>query len=438
MNLFWKKLFGGMPSTAKLEKTESELLSAMRRYEEVDKSLELAEYKSLYHEVKSSAFIETKKTLQNRKYKDTEEYKIASKVNKLMNSPSIKAYYQVLESAELKEYLSFKATPEFEDLGDKQKVKESAKLTKLKHFEHSNALKTYMRYHNSYIIKEYEELRTKAATAEFKQANEFWANNHRWQTTAEHEKEQRFYELAKNPDIAFYNNEKPERFRKLQELTLTFDEEFSWNTLDKSRWNFGFKYGSDKLIGNHSFANEKQANNAGKNISVTNGILKITTRHEKVIAPAWHTSKGFIDREFAYTSDVLQTADEFRQKGGLFKAKLRCTGKINHAFWLAANGKLPHINIFHYDGKKIRVGNATASIVDGIEITGINPSEYFIYGLRWTDKELVWTINDVEVYRTASNIPKEEMFLVFNSFIPKKMHGDTGHLDVDWVRVYKL
>lgn len=437
MNLFWKNLFGGITPTAKLENNEAELLKAMHRYEEVEKSVELAEYKTLFHEVKSPAFVENKKTLQNRKYKDTEEYRDVSKLKKLESSADIKLYYEVLKSADLEKFIAFKATPAFENLGDKNKVKESTELQKFKAFEHSKEYKTYTRFHDSYIIKEYEQLKTLTSTPEFKAKNEFWANPHRWQTTPEYVKEQRFYELDKNPDIAFFNKEKPERFTKYRSLEITFHDEFDWNTLDKSRWNFGFQYKSSKLIGNHSFANEKQANNSGKNVSVENGILKITTKHEKIKATAWDTTKGFIEKDFNYTSDVLQTAGDFKQKGGIFRAKLRCSGNLNHAFWLGTDNKLPHVNIFHFDGKKINIGNVNKNLVDGINITGINPSQYYIYTFKWTEKELVWMINDLEVYRTVSNIPSEEMYMAFNSFIPQKSKGSDGLLEVDWVRVYR-
>ncbi|MFT3753004.1 MAG: hypothetical protein QM800_09055 [Paludibacter sp.] len=55
----------------------------------------------------------------------------------------------------------------------------------------------------------------------------------------------------------------------------------------------------------------------------------------------------------------------------------------------------------------------------------------------WSKKELIWMINDLEIYRTASNIPDESMFLAFNSFISEKQNGGTGNLEVDWVRVYQ-
>ena len=438
MNLFWKNLFGGITPTAKLEKDEAELVKAMHRYAEVEKSVELVEYKKLSHIIKSAKFQENKKILKNRKYKDTEEYRVTKKYKKLHNSPAIKLYYHVLESDILKQFLNFKKTPDYELLGDKKKVQASENLRKFKQFEHSKEYKTYMRFHNSYIIKEYEQFETKIIKPEFIKANEFWANENRWHTTPEYTQQQRFHELAKNEDIIFYINEKPERFKNYRSLKPTFKDEFEWNTLDKSHWDFGFHYKSDQLIASHSFTNEKQANNAGKNVSVEDGILKIATKHETITARAWDVSKGFIDKEFNFTSDVLQTANTFRQKRGVFRAKLRCTGNVQHAFWLGTDGKLPHVNIFQYDGKSITLGNANKNVVDGIKITGLNASKFYIYSLIWSDKELIWLINDLEVYRTASNIPADSMYLAFNSFISQNQKGSAGNLEVDWVRAYTI
>jgi hypothetical protein len=436
MNLFWKRLFGQLQSTSKYEAIENETIESMHRYDEVEKSVELAEYRQLFHLVKSAKFQENKKILQNRKYKDTEEYRNWQKSEKLSRKTDIKLYYSVLHSEELKIYLAFKETPEFEELGNPQKVKVSEQLKKLKAFEKSKAYKTYVRFHNSYIIKELEELKEKISTPEFKQANEFWANPKRWTGTPEYASEQRFYTLAKNPDIAFYNAEKPERFKPYRNLKLAFSSEFEQNTLNKKQWQFGFHYPSIQLIGNHSFANEKQANNNGKNTIVEDGLLKILTKSEHIKASAWDVTKGFIEIEFDYTADVLQTADAFRQKQGVFHAKIRCSGALHHALWLGADKKLPHINIFHFDGKNITLGNANKDLYDGITIKGITHSTPYVYTLFWNEKELIWKINNLEVYRTSANVPKEEMYLAINSFISAKQNGATGSFEVDWIRVY--
>ena len=437
MNLFWKKLFGNLASTAKFETNEKKLLEAMLRYDEVEKSIELEEYKSLLGIVKSSAFQEKKKTLQNRKYKDTEEYRHSKKLQKLEANADIKRYYHVLDSNILKQYLALKATPQFEQLRDKKEVAASKTLQQLKNFEKSKDYKNYVRFHDSYIIKELEELRVKVSTSEFIKSNNFWADDKRWHSTPEYAQEQRYYQLAKNQDIAFYENQKTETFKRYRALKQTFNQDFKRNTLDKSYWAFGFHYKSSLLVKQHSFSNEKQAYNAGKNTIVEDGILKVVTKNETINARAWHTEKGFIDQTFNFTSDILQTADSFRQKEGVFSMKVRCFGDIHHACWLGADDKLPHINLFHYDGKQITMGNATKNVMDGIAIKGINPSDFYIYTLAWTKKELIWSINNLEVYRTTNQVPQEDMYLAINSFISKNQKGTTGSIEVDWIKVYQ-
>jgi len=438
MNLFWKKLFGGLTPTSKFEKKEFELIQSMRRYTEVENSLEFTEYKSLFKEVKSSGFIENKKTLQNKKYRETEEYRNTKKLEKLENSSELNTYFQVLKSKILDEYLAFKSSPRYIDLNDEKKIETSDKLQSLKSFERSKSYKTYCKLHESYILKEYYELKKTCSTPEFKTRSAFWKNQNRWKTTPEYAKEQRFYELAKNPEINYYLNEKPERFNNYKSLKLIFSDEFHGNTLTNSRWDFGYKYKSTKLVGNYSYANEKQANNEGRNISVENGHLTLRTKHEKVKSKAWDQIHGFVEKDFEYTSDVLQTVNKFRQKGGVFSAKLRCTGRINHAFWLESENKTTMINIFHFVGKHIKAGIIYKNKFEGTTIKGISPLTYYIYSLKWTDKELIWMINNIEIYRTKNNIPNEAMYLVFNSFIPNQMTGSTGSLEVDWVRVYKI
>jgi hypothetical protein len=436
MNLFWKKLFGTLIPTAKLEKNEGELIAAMERYDKIAKSPQLVEYNKLFHIVKSAAFQENRNTLKNRKYKDTEEYQNSHKYQKLHELSDIKLYFEVLDSPELAQYLAFEATPAFEDLGDKKRVAASEILRKFKAYKHSKAYKTYVRFHESYIIKEYQTLKAKISTPEFVKANEFWANQNRWHTTPEYQTELQFYKLADSEDIKFYVNEKPERFKNFRNVKLSFADEFEAKTVSAKNWNFGFYYKNPKLIRQHSFYNEKQANSGGKNCSLVTSYLNIETKEEKLNAIAWHPKQGFLNKDFKFTSDILQSAEKFHQKYGVFRAKIRCTGKIHHAFWLGSGDKLPLINIFHFDGKSITMGNINKDKVDGIKVSGLNPAEFYIYSLLWTEKEIIWMINNLEVHRTSNNIPKTELYLAFNSFISEKQKGSVGTMEVDWVRVY--
>jgi hypothetical protein len=436
MNLFWKKLFGGFVSTEKYEQGEEELLQSMMRFDKVAESPELKEYQELFHVVKSASFQDNRHTLKNRKYKDTEEYSILKKYNKLHNSSDIQLYFQVLNSDILAEYLEFEKTPEYEQLGDKKKVAQSAELTKFKKFEHSEMYKTYRRFYGSYALKEYEQLKEKVADPEFIKSNEFWSNPQRWHTTAEYQTEMRYYELGDLDDVKFYTNEKPARFEKLRLLTKTFDDQFYWSDLQESKWRCGYYYSNEKLKSNHSFANEMQANNHGKNVVTQGGVIKIETKSEQVSDIAWHNLQGFINRQFSYTSDVIQTANNFNQKYGLFTAKIKCYGSINHSVWLGTGEKQPRISLFHYDGKSIKVGAVTSTKTAMEKVSGISPAEYYIYTLMWTENELVWKINNVEVYRTPNNFSNQEMYLGLNSFISESQKASTGSLELQWVKVY--
>lgn len=296
----------------------------------------------------------------------------------------------------------------------------------------------YMQVEQSVELKEYNELLPIVNSAGFKEKKQsFKKNKEEYKTTPEYQTETRFNELASNPDIIFFKKVKqPEVLKKYTSFKKTFDEEFDWNTLSGSTWHFGYHYANSALLKNHSYSNEQQANNSGKNIVVRNGIMTLSTKQEKVKALAWNGVKGFIEKEFNYTSDVMQSAEKLRQQYGVFQAKLRCSGKINHAFWLGGDDKLPLIKVFHYDGKSIRVGSVDKNGSNEKRLTGLNPSGLFIYTLIWTEKDLTWLINNMVVHKVTTNIPKEKMYLAFNSFISESQKAQEGCLEVDWVRVY--
>lgn len=245
----------------------------------------------------------------------------------------------------------------------------------------------------------------------------------------------RMSSLESHPDVAFYA--KLLRSGR-QELYPTFRDDFYWKNIQESHWQPGFYFSNPLLKKHYSFANEQQAYNEGNNTQLFSGTLEIHTRHEAAKSMAWHPVRGFTEKAFAYTSDVLQTAASFRQCGGIFKAKIRCTGNIHHAFWLGTEALQPHINIFHFDGSEIRMGYVNRETGDGTSITGIDPGEYYIYTLEWTREALVWYINNLEVLRITHDVPWEPLHMVLNSFIPENHPADEGLLEVQWVRAYQF
>ena len=69
-------------------------------------------------------------------------------------------------------------------------------------------------------------------------------------------------------------------------------------------------------------------------------------------------------------------------------------------------------------------------------VKGITPSEFYIYKLEWTSEELIWSVNNLEVFRTRTGVPSVPLFPLFASVVDKHQ-DDTGVMEVDWVRIYQ-
>ncbi|MHB9056292.1 MAG: glycoside hydrolase family 16 protein [Paludibacteraceae bacterium] len=427
-----------MQSTSVFEKKIDAVQTAIGG-DELYYSADQLQHKEHLEKIVHSADFRNKKELYTtRKYKDTDENRIMRQYEKLLNDTNIKLYYETKNSALLREYLDFKTNPESLNLKNLSILEVSSKIDKLKIFEQSKEYKNYTQYHDSLAVREFEELKKKISEPEFQQANVFWANPDRWETTYEYRLEQRYLELTGKQTLSISKRTKPFLFKKYNRVKLSFMDRFDWNRLEDSRWSAGFHSANPRLVGNYSFVNERQANNNGRNVSTSDGILTIHTVELPAHTLAWDVQKGFVERDFRFTSDVIQTSSTFRQKYGIFCAKVRCSGSIHHALWLSGDKKLPHINLFHFNGTDITMENANQHRVDGVVIKGIPEWQFYIYTLEWTPRALIWYINNTEVYRTTENVPHEALYLGINSFIPAKTEPADGKLEVDWIKVFEV
>jgi hypothetical protein len=439
MNLIAKKLFGTFKGTVQLEREIYQLEQAYERYMAIEKSDLLREYKELRKEVKSSAFKDNKKLLINRKFEDTEEYRDWHKYNRLKNNSKLKRYVEIQKSPELADFIAFKETSEYELIGNKIELKKSEQLRRFRTYEKSKDYKLYTRFHGSYLLQEDERLQKVVSTPEFKQFKAFWSDPHRWMKTEAYKKELRFRELTKHADILFYQKTDPQQFSFFQTWEKVFDDEFNGPELDKSKWEAGYYFSDPQLIRHYSLTTCKQANNEGKNVTVADGCLTIETLHESVTARAWDEQQGFVMHPFDYTSDVINAGHAFQMTSGLVQVKLRVRGgKITHVCCLAHERKMPQINIFHVDHKMISVGYVMDNITQTQRVRGISPYDFYIFSVEWGAENLIWRVNDQEVFRAAKGvIPSVPLFPLFASIVRQQQAG-VGYLDIDWIRIYKL
>ena len=435
MNLFFKKLTGQLYSTEKMERRIMEEEERIARYRHIENSPELKEYLELKKTVESKEFQQKKHNWMTTKYKSTPTYATLKEYKSLLNDKNLQLFLELENSARLKEFLEFRQSENYVKLQSKKEVRNSLELKQMYAFEHSKEYKAYLTYRDSKLPARFKELVKKVTSDEFKKEFAFWSNPNRYKTTDEYQQEVRLKQLAAMADIVFYFKQDVNQIELEETWSPVFEDEFDWAKLSDSKWRAGFVYANPKLPKIHSYANEQQAYSGGKNVGTVDGKLHLFTKAERMTAPAWDTKKGFIEKDYEYTSDVIQTADHFQQKGGLFIAKVRVEGRMHHAIWLGKNQKLPLINLFHYNGKQIVIGNHTEKGFDGTTISGISPRQYYIYGLRWNENELIWYVNNVEVYRTKRNVPQEKLFLAIHSFIDEKQRAQEGQINVAWIRV---
>jgi len=161
---------------------------------------------------------------------------------------------------------------------------------------------------------------------------------------------------------------------------------------------------------------------------------------------------GFSPKDFNYTSGLINSGQSFRQKYGVFKAKIKVNHSypVHHAFWMLGEKITPEIDVFKYDKKsksKLSIANYWGNPSNEKEIKKNHSSisgpdfssNYFIYTLEWTPEKLIWKINDVPVFEQTEGLPQEPMYMLLSSGIA--VDGIQANLpctmEVDWIRAYQ-
>ena len=434
MNLFTARLTGKMLSTEQFEKTIFDMQERVKRWRQIEKSPELAEYNALKKIVESSDFQARKKELVSRKYKDTDEGRKMTAYLHLEGSSAIRRYKKALEDPQFQEFLKFRETPEFAKIKSLKAVLTDSKIRAYNMLYYSSYYKNYTKVLNSAELRQLAELEKEVKTADFKKRHDLWADSRRWQHSELYQQEKRYLELANSDDIKFFFESRKEKIDWAELFRPAFDDDMS----SSKNWKPGYGYANPAMKDGHSRTSERQAYNGGKNTFHVEGRMDIETREESKVAVAWDEKKGFIEQVFDYTSDVMNTKEAFAQESGLFMAKVRSQG-VGHHFFGLTTGKLksPIVSLYHFNGKNHQVGLVNGKDTKMVDINGVLRSMYHVYSFRWTKHELIWYVNDLELLRLPNRLPKEAMFFLAQSWLPKKEKGGEGKLKVQWARVYR-
>ena len=434
MNLFTARLTGRMLSTEQFENTIAEMQARVKRWREIEKSPELAEYLKLKELMDSKEFQSKRTELKDTKYKDTEEGKKMTLLGKLSSTLRMKGYKMALENPTFQAFLQFRDSEDFQKIGSFKERLKSSELRMFNMIYRSQFYKNYMKVLNSPELQQLTELEKETSTEDFQKRNAFWADEKRWEHSTDYQREKRFEELANSDAIKFYFAQREEKIDWAELFRPAFVDDMSTS----ANWKPGFGYANPAIKDGHSRTNELQAYNNGKNTFFAEGRMDIETHEESKKALAWDQKKGFVEHVFPYTSDVMNSRAAFMQEEGMFMAKVRCQGTGHNFFGLSTGepGK-PQVAMYFYDGDIHHMGLIDGKNTKLVPLTGMLRSMYYVYTLRWTKKELIWFVNDMEVLRLPNTLPHEKMFYIAQSFLPANEAGGTGKLKVQWAKAYK-
>jgi hypothetical protein len=461
-------LLGLIPATAKIEQAEKALITEFEKLNAFTGSETLNKFTQLKDLVTSSDFLSKKKEIESVSFRGSEEFAKEKEFLSLQKAKDIVMYFRTVAGSTLKKFreldgsekisnfeslqklvssLEFREkmkTKEFRGTDDDKKLQEfnrlksSSEITEFFAFKKSKEYANFLNIDGSARLARYNELKDYVATNEFKEKKAYLLDKKRFEKTDMFKSLQEFDKLKKNEDIVWYFKVKDSnKFDILKSRDLTFSDEFDGDRLDAKKWLTSYYWGDKLLKDNYTVGNDLQAYTEKENFEVRNSLLKIITKPQKKEGKAW-TAGGFKVHEFNYTSGIVNTGSSFRQKYGVFSAKVKLGNPAaKSSFWMISDKITPHIDVCRTENGKV-VADYFASPDKRIKgsIGGKYAGDFYIYSLEWTPDKLVWKINDTEVLTQTSNVPQEPMFINLSGGLDKPVNSMTT-MEIDWVRVYQ-
>jgi hypothetical protein len=440
--------------------------SMLKQFRELDGSKKIKDFEYLENFIASNAFRQKQK-MKPITFKDSDEYRKFLEYKSLKSDPEIKAYYKALRKKknaakpkvvekfeELGRYIqsqeflakknmkpvTFKDTEEYKKLLEYKRVKNSPEIREYYKFRDSKEYANFLDTDGSTRLGRYNELKEYVASQEFRERKSYLLDRKRFEKTEMFREAEEYKKLKKNEDIIWYFKVKDsDKFDGLRNKELVFTDDFDGDRLDTGKWLTNFYWGEKLLKDRYSVGADLQAYTEKENFEVRNSVLRIQTKPQKVTGKVWSATEGFRTKEFSYTSGLINSGNSFRQKFGIFSAKIRLGNPAaRNNFWMLSGKITPHIDICRTSGGKIWADYISGK--DGIARSAISSkfaSGFYIYTLEWTKESLVWKINGEEFFRQSENVPQEPMYVLLAGGLEKPISGSTS-MEIDWVRVYQF
>jgi beta-glucanase (GH16 family) len=225
---------------------------------------------------------------------------------------------------------------------------------------------------------------------------------------------------------------------------IVLDENFTEKELNTERWQPENWWGFKMTGSSFSQEGEMQSFHGVRNIEIRNNRLSLLARKEKVMGKVWNPGVGLVPRQHDYSSSILNTADSFRIREGVIEAKVRFKkdSTIISAFSLTGEKPFPQIDLFRSNKEGVGMGILEKHHHHSdkyLNLKGLKDDHFHIYRLEVFNNELVWKINDHEVFRSSLTIREPMFFNLLTSLHGKVNEQLLPHqFEIDWIRCFAL
>ncbi len=466
MALFLSSKLRRSSNTSLIEDRKNKLWYGYKEFTAFEESKELQDFRDLEKVINSENFKKSRKQIEAKKFKGSELYKREKELAKILKSKAYRIYLSVKGSTDLSQFEKTNESETFREFIQLETDINSGKINKKEDKESyllynklqkSSEIKTYFKFKNSKkfriynevlhsnLLEEIENLKNEQASEKFVSEKKYLLDKKRFEQSDAFKSLMMYKELNESDSfVNYFKLKKKNDFHLVKEWEITFSEDFTADELDKEKWLTRYYWG-DALLNDAYALPEDSHIFSDKNIKISNSIARLETRKEKAEGKIWDAKYGFRPIEFNYTSALISTGKSFRQKYGLFEAKIKVSDikNVNHSFWMLSDTSLPHIDILKTNncGKVFPgsiSGNEENPIVNYAKIKGLDwTNDFFIYSLEWTPNKLIWKINDVVVYTQTENIPQDPMYLILSSGVSNTNADVNAVMEIDWVKCYQ-
>ena len=241
---------------------------------------------------------------------------------------------------------------------------------------------------------------------------------------------------------------------------LVFSDEFDGSSLDLSKWNTNYYYGSRT-----NTWNDEEQYYVDDAFQFNNGVMSIVAEKQDTPMEAFEEGDRWLleslgkDTAFDYTSGMLSGHDKNAFTNGYMeiRAQVPAGQGLWPAFWmLPSSGEWPpELDIMEM------LGHETNAVLTTVHHEDENGNHQFqhahqtfadidfstgmhTFAAEWNQDQITWFVDDAAIFSVENNIPDQPMYLLANlavgGFLPGATDAttpDLSSLDIDYIRVYQ-